>query len=93
MQIAPPITASSANPSGIEIHNDTGVYELQAVITHQGRYADGGHYVAWVKVKDDWLLFDDDSVSLSNWVTVQKASGGADWHNAYLLLYKTKLAS
>lgn len=27
----------------------TGVYELIAVLTHQGRAADGGHYVAWVK--------------------------------------------
>ena len=24
-------------------------YELFAIITHQGRTAEGGHYVAWVK--------------------------------------------
>jgi len=31
------------------LENDTGIYELLAVISHQGRTADGGHYVAWVK--------------------------------------------
>jgi ubiquitin carboxyl-terminal hydrolase 14 len=27
---------------------DTGNYELIAIVTHKGRSADGGHYVAWV---------------------------------------------
>lgn len=27
----------------------TGVYDLVAVLTHKGRSADSGHYVAWVK--------------------------------------------
>merc|ERR1712110_961863 len=26
---------------------DTGVYDLMAVVSHQGRSADGGHYVCW----------------------------------------------
>jgi ubiquitin carboxyl-terminal hydrolase 14 len=30
----------------------TGLYELCAVLTHQGREADGGHYVAWAKGTD-----------------------------------------
>ena len=29
--------------------NDTGLYDLVAVVSHRGRSADGGHYVAWVK--------------------------------------------
>jgi ubiquitin carboxyl-terminal hydrolase 14 len=29
--------------------NLTGRYELFAVITHEGRTAEGGHYVAWIK--------------------------------------------
>lgn len=36
-----------------------GQYELIAVITHLGRTADGGHYIAWVKKGDDtwrWCL-------------------------------------
>jgi len=39
-------TAAATDASPGEI---TGVYELIAVLTHQGRAADGGHYVAWVK--------------------------------------------
>lgn len=27
----------------------TGLYDLVAVLTHKGRSADSGHYVAWVK--------------------------------------------
>ena len=27
----------------------TGIYDLAAVLTHKGRSADSGHYVAWVK--------------------------------------------
>ncbi|GIX61246.1 ubiquitin carboxyl-terminal hydrolase [Babesia caballi] len=27
----------------------TGKYELQSVVTHQGRTADGGHYICWTK--------------------------------------------
>jgi ubiquitin carboxyl-terminal hydrolase 14 len=26
----------------------TGNYELKAIVTHQGRSADSGHYVGWV---------------------------------------------
>lgn len=29
--------------------NFQGIYELFAVVTHKGRDADGGHYMAWVK--------------------------------------------
>ena len=28
-----------------------GVYELFAVVTHQGRSADAGHYIGWVRAK------------------------------------------
>ena len=34
---------------GAGCDNKTGRYELFASITHQGRTAEGGHYVAWVK--------------------------------------------
>jgi ubiquitin carboxyl-terminal hydrolase 14 len=43
---------------------DTGNYELVAVITHKGRSAEGGHYMAWVHTSgDDWCCFDDDIVT------------------------------
>ena len=33
----------------------TGIYDLVAVLTHKGRSADSGHYVAWVK-QEKWLV-------------------------------------
>lgn len=73
--------------------NETGLYQLQAVISHKSRDAEAGHYVAWVHVSgDDWLLFDDDKVSEIKSEDIQKLSGkgGGDWHIAYLCLYKSK---
>ncbi|KAI4879829.1 hypothetical protein NFI96_002175 [Prochilodus magdalenae] len=32
--------------------NNSGYYDLQAVLTHQGRSSSSGHYVAWVKRKE-----------------------------------------
>jgi len=72
--------------------NETGMYELFAVLTHKGRMADGGHYVAWVKESgDNWLKFDDDKVSPCKSDEIKKLSGkgGGDWHMAYLCLYRT----
>lgn len=34
----------------------TGIYELVAVLTHKGRSADSGHYVAWVKQEKGQVL-------------------------------------
>jgi len=73
--------------------NDTGFYELIAVLTHKGRNADSGHYVGWVKESEDkWFKFDDDNVSVVNNEEIKKLSGkgGSDWHTAYLCLYRSK---
>ena len=69
--------------------NRTGRYELFAVITHQGRTAEGGHYVAWVK-KDakKWLVFDDETVAEVDAERIKELYGGGDWHMAYLCLYR-----
>ncbi|KAM4069836.1 hypothetical protein ACB094_12G120200 [Castanea mollissima] len=32
----------------------TGIYDLVAVLTHKGKSADSGHYVAWVKQESGW---------------------------------------
>ena len=39
--------------------NNCGYYDLQAVLTHQGRSSSSGHYVSWVKRKQgkDWCFF------------------------------------
>ncbi|XP_018612976.1 ubiquitin carboxyl-terminal hydrolase 14 [Scleropages formosus] len=68
--------------------NNSGYYDLQAVLTHQGRSSSSGHYVAWVKRKEDeWVKFDDDKVSLVAPEDILKLSGGGDWHIAYVLMY------
>jgi len=71
--------------------NNSGYYELSAVLTHRGRSSSSGHYVAWVRQKDDiWVMCDDDNMSVVNVEDVLKLSGGGDWHCAYVLLYAPK---
>jgi len=71
--------------------NNCGYYELQAVLTHQGRSSSSGHYVAWVKHKEDnWIKCDDEKLGIVKDEDVLKLSGGGDWHVAYTLLYGPK---
>lgn len=73
---------------------ETGNYELCAVLTHKGRTAESGHYVAWVKDKGTtWLKYDDNKVSQLEEEEVKKLSGGGDWHTAYQLLYRRSNAA
>jgi ubiquitin carboxyl-terminal hydrolase 14 len=72
--------------------NNHGVYDLWAVLSHQGRDSDGGHYIAFIRQsedEDDWLEFDDDKVSRRNSEDVKKLSGagGVDWHIAYMVQF------
>jgi len=68
--------------------NNSGYYELQAILTHKGRSSNSGHYVAWVKHKaDTWIECNDDDVRPVHVDDVMKLSGGGDWHTAYLLIY------
>lgn len=79
--------------TGSDFDNDTGFYELAALVTHKGRDADGGHYVAWVKEKEDqWVLYDDDRVSRVKDDDIKKLSGtgGGDWHMAYVAFYRAR---
>lgn len=67
-----------------------GKYELVGVVTHKGRTADSGHYVAWVKQALDgtWVCFDDEKLTVRTQEEVLQLSGGGDWHMAYLLVYR-----
>jgi ubiquitin carboxyl-terminal hydrolase 14 len=78
--------------------SDTGIYDLQAVLTHQGRSSQSGHYVGWVSPRDapgrpgryaktDWFKMNDDVVTPVEEAEILKLSGGGDWHCAYVLLY------
>lgn len=73
----------------LECDNRTGQYELFGIITHQGRTAEGGHYVAWVK-RDakTWLVFDDETVAEVDAPRIKELYGGGDWHIAYMCLYR-----
>lgn len=72
--------------------NNSGFYTLQAVLTHQGRSSSSGHYVGWVRQKNDkWMKFDDDIVTCIETDDVLRLSGGGDWHCAYVLLYGPRI--
>lgn len=55
------------------------MYELIGVITHIGRSADSGHYIAWVKDVENeniWWKMDDDKVSQVKPEDILKLDGG-----------------
>ena len=70
--------------------NNSGYYDLIAVLTHQGRSINSGHYVAWVRQGEEWNKLDDDRIDPVDPATILKLSGGGDNHIAYLLLYATR---
>ncbi|KAH0920749.1 hypothetical protein HID58_020767 [Brassica napus] len=72
----------------------TGIYDLVSVLTHKGRSADSGHYVAWVKQESGkWIQYDDSHPSLQREEDITKLSGGGDWHMAYIIMYKARFVS
>jgi ubiquitin carboxyl-terminal hydrolase 14 len=84
-----------------EAANQTGLFELRGVITHQGSSADSGHYTSYVKKtgrknadgtvgEEDgkWWWFNDDKVSEVEADKVETLSGGGESHSALILLYK-----
>ena len=69
--------------------NNSGYYELQAVLTHKGRSSNSGHYVAWTKYKGDtWIECNDDDVNPIHVEDVLKLSGGGKCLNLTYYLIK-----
>lgn len=69
-----------------------GIYNLNFLITHTGREADSGHYMAWSKNLnstngDNWFKYDDDKVSVVNEDEIMKLGGGGDRPTAYMIFY------
>ena len=98
-EAGPPSSSSSSAPMDLDDTGElqavssSGYYDLFAVITHKGRYADSGHYIGWSRASEEkdsekWWKYDDDSVSEVKADDIKQLSGGGDWHMAYLLLYK-----
>lgn len=65
--------------------NQSGLYELRGVITHQGASADSGHYTSYVKKQatgkqreedGKWWWFNDDKVSEVEAEKIETLSGG-----------------
>ncbi|KAL1311249.1 hypothetical protein AAFC00_001438 [Neodothiora populina] len=81
--------------------NQTGLYELRGVITHQGSSADSGHYTAYVKksgkkgadgkIEEEdgkWWWFNDDKVSEVDAEKIETLVGGGESHSALICLYR-----
>lgn len=82
--------------------NQSGIYDLRAVITHQGSSADSGHYTAYVKKTapvdpktgkkgqedGNWWWFNDDKISEVEGDKIETLAGGGESHSALILLYK-----
>ncbi|KAK4456995.1 hypothetical protein QBC42DRAFT_301539 [Cladorrhinum samala] len=82
--------------------NQSGIYELRGVVTHQGASADSGHYTAYIKkagYKDPvtgkvgpedgkWWWFNDDKVTEVTSDKIDGLAGGGESHSALILLYK-----
>lgn len=64
-----------------DIPDGAGVYELCAFISHMGTSTACGHYVCHIKSGDDWLLYNDEKVAISEEPPKQMA---------YMYLYKRK---
>ncbi len=73
--------------------NKSGLYELRALVTHQGASADSGHYTSYVKKEGPldaatgkrkeedgkWWWFNDDRVSEVDAEKIESLSGGGMW--------------
>ncbi|UPK91209.1 hypothetical protein LCI18_002144 [Fusarium solani-melongenae] len=82
--------------------NQSGLYELRGVVTHQGASADSGHYTSYVKKaapidpktgkkgEEDgkWWWFNDDKVSEVPADKIDTLAGGGESHSALILLYR-----
>ncbi|CAK5055368.1 unnamed protein product [Meloidogyne enterolobii] len=55
--------------------NNSGFYELKALITHKGRASNSGHYVAWIRVGDG----DDDVEGKDTKNNNQENVGNSKW--------------
>ena len=82
--------------------NQSGLYELRGVVTHQGASADSGHYTAYVKKQPpvdpktgekgeedgNWWWFNDDRVSEVPADKISTLVSGGESHSALILLYR-----
>lgn len=86
--LAAAVAGSSTNPA----NSQTGVYNLQAVVTHLGMSADSGHYQCFTRNPDrpnSWWRFNDESVTEVDDNRILQLAGGGASDSALILLYKS----
>eukprot|EP00033_Pygsuia_biforma_P002820 GCRY01003114.1.p1 GENE.GCRY01003114.1~~GCRY01003114.1.p1 ORF type:complete len:454 (+),score=121.39 GCRY01003114.1:200-1561(+) len=76
-------------PESLSI-SSTGKYSLEAVVTHSGRSAEGGHYMAYTRSSrpGEFYHFNDEKIRTVTEDFVKTLSGGGDAPIAYMLVYK-----
>ena len=82
--------ANPFSPNGLP-ERFTGMYELHSIVTHKGRTADGGHYMAWVRQEPGSTKFwhyNDDVVKEVEQAEIMLLCGGGDRDVAYLAFYR-----
>ncbi|KAF7072478.1 hypothetical protein CFC21_077597 [Triticum aestivum] len=75
----------------------TGMYDLIAVVRHNGDTPDSGHYIAWVKQEGElWIQYDDAMATMHISHEVLNLCGGVlnlcgGGQIAYLCLYRARV--
>ncbi|XP_047051422.1 ubiquitin carboxyl-terminal hydrolase 6-like [Lolium rigidum] len=70
----------------------TSLYDLVALVTHDGDTPNSGHYVAWVKQEGGyWTDYDDAFATEHKEEDVLNLCGGGDGPMAYMCLYKARM--
>ena len=66
----------------LEISEST--FSLVSVIVHQGKLINSGHYICYIRINNNWFMFNDSSVTLVEWSIVKQVE-------AYCLFYRKNI--
>lgn len=58
-------TATTTTTENNKFRDGSGKYRLLAFISHIGNHPSSGHYVAHIRKNDRWVIFNDETVALS----------------------------
>ena len=62
-------------------------YSLKGVVIHSG-YADFGHYYSHIKLNNQWMTFNDSTVSNTTFSNISSSAFGGSSTSAYILFYE-----